>query len=154
MKASHVFTSYLMLFFIVVANIELVIGGEYAEYPSYEGKHYEHHHHDYHPPPKKSANVDINIPLDFGTIAKLGVLGLTQLKLLMALGKVAGAGLGVSALGLGQLGKIALKIGPAHKGAGIAIDLGGGHSHHHEAKSYSHYEPVEKHYHVPSEKHY
>ncbi|GIY51842.1 hypothetical protein CDAR_617941 [Caerostris darwini] len=151
MKSSQIFVSYLLLFFIVIANFEHVLGGEY-EYPSYETKH--EYHHEYHPPPQKKGHVDINIPLDFGTIAKLGVIGLTQLKLLLALGKVAGAGLGVSALGLGQLGKIALKIGPVHKGGGIAIDVGAGHGHHHEAKSYSHYEPVEKHYHVPSEKHY
>ncbi|GFW74144.1 uncharacterized protein TNCV_4176891 [Trichonephila clavipes] len=154
MKTSHIFVSYLFYFFIVIANIEHVIGGEYSEYPAYESKQ-EYHHHEYHHPPKKSANVDISIPIDFGTIAKLGVIGLTQLKLLMALGKVAGAGLGVGALGLSQLGKIALKVGPVHKGHGIAIDIGGGggHHHYHEAKSHE-YEPVEKHYHIPAEKHY
>ncbi|KAG8198942.1 hypothetical protein JTE90_015148 [Oedothorax gibbosus] len=151
MKKSHVLVSYLMLFFVLVANIEQALCGEYSEYPSYESKHYERPHHDYHPPAKKGANIDINIPLDFGTIAKLGLLGFTNLNLLLALGKVAGAGLGVGALGLSQLGKLGLKLGPIHKGAGIAIDVGGSH---HEAKSHhSHYEPVEKHYHV-SEKHY
>lgn len=69
----------------------------------------------------------------------------------MALGKVAGAGLGVSTLALGQLGKIALSVAPHAKG-GIAIDIGGGHhGHSHEAKSYSHHEHV---HHVPDEKHY
>ncbi|XP_035233821.1 uncharacterized protein LOC118205643 [Stegodyphus dumicola] len=149
MKASQALVSYLLTFFMLVANIEQIVCGEYhSEYPHYEGKQYEYHHHEYHPPPKKSANVDINIPLDLGTIAKLGVIGLTQLKLLLALGKVAGAGLGVGALGLGTLGKIALSVSPVHKGSGIAIDLT---PHHHEAKSsHSHHEYV----HIPSEKHY
>ena len=56
----------------------------------------------------------------------------------------------MGALGLSQLGKIALSISPAHSKGNIAIDIGGGghhhHSHHHrEGKSYHHYEPEEKH---------
>ncbi|GIY64892.1 hypothetical protein CEXT_265391 [Caerostris extrusa] len=35
MKSSQIFVSYLLLFFIVIANFEHVLGGEY-EYPSYE----------------------------------------------------------------------------------------------------------------------
>lgn len=59
------------------------------------------------------------------------------MKLLFALGKVATAGLAVSGIGLGgQLGKIGLSVGPAHKG-GIAIDIGGGH--HHKAQPHSHH---------------
>ncbi|XP_054723371.1 uncharacterized protein LOC129233357 [Uloborus diversus] len=133
MKSSHLLVVYLLSFFVLLAHCDKYHG----EYEEYEPKHhdYHHHHHDYHPPPKKAANVDITIPIDFGTIAKLGVIGLTQLKLLRALGKVAGAGLGVSALGLGQLGKIGLKVAPVHKGSGIAIDIGAGHSaKHYEEK--------------------
>ncbi|XP_015929746.1 uncharacterized protein [Parasteatoda tepidariorum] len=147
MRKSSVFVHYLMFFVICIVTFEPILCGEYSEYPSYESKQYEHHHHDYHPPAKKGANIDINIPFDIHTLAKMGLLGLTKLNLLLALGKVAGASLGVSALGLSKLGKIALQVGGhGHKGGGIAIDIGAPH-----AKSHSHYE--EKHY-VPEEKHY
>lgn len=72
------------------------------------------------------------------------------MKLLFALGKIAGAGLGVGALGLSQLGKVALSVAPAHNKGKIAIDIGGGghhHSHHHrQGKAYPGYEHGEKHH--------
>lgn len=66
---------------------------------------------------------------------------------MLALGKVAGAGLGVGALGLSQLGKIGLKLAPIHSKGGIAIDIGAPHppTHYHYREDKSYYEPDVKH---------